>query len=285
LFAPEDFGAYWQGTEAELAGLDPAPELTVIPMRSTFAYTYYECRLTSLGRWRTCGYFSKPNGSGPHPAVVFAPPYGSVAYPPPSWAREKYVTFTVRSRGMRGSDSPSAGFFPGFMTTGVEDRQRFIYRGVLCDLLRGFDYVAGRVDVDRARIAIVGKDGVSSNLALAAGALRPFVAGLALTIPDWVNLSESLPAAMTYPLAEFHHYFRAYPERREAALETMRYYDALSFAPHVCARVLLQKAPASELAAASLTASRGVEIFHDSGNPNFVHTQRQITWVAEVLEA
>lgn len=278
--APADLAAYWDETEAELAALPAAPTVEWVPMRSTATYDYFELYLTSLGAQRVFGWLSRPKGPGHFPAVLFAPRYGSVVNPPPSWARERYVTLSICARGQRHSDSPQPGMFPGYMTTGCDDPQRFIYRGVVCDLLRAVDHVAGMIEVDRTRIALHSADPIAANLALIAAARRPFLNCLALNTPAWVDLAAVLPQTQAYPVAELHHYFRAYPERRAAALRTFAYYDALAHAPAVRAAVLLKQNPAPRTLAAALAGARLVDL-HDA--IDYLHGRYQTAWMEAQL--
>lgn len=274
--APADLAAYWEQTLAELATLEPAPEVEWIPMRSTATYDYYGLRLTSLGRYRIFGYLSRPKGPGHFPAVVFAPRYGSVNNPPPAWARERFVTLSICARGQRLSDSPWSGMFPGYMTTDCHDRRRFVYRGVVCDLLRALDYVAAMIEVDRARVAIHSPDPIGGNLAVIAASLRPVVGALALSTIAWNNLAAALPSIRAYPVAELHHYLRAVPERRSEVLHTFSYYDAVAHAPAVRAAVLLKKTPDNEAIAHRFSQARTL-LLNDASD--FLHGRYQTEWL------
>ncbi|HEV2106622.1 MAG TPA: acetylxylan esterase, partial [Thermomicrobiales bacterium] len=119
---PDDFDAYWERLDEELARYPAAPETTAIPLRSTAFATTYEVRLTSVGPYRIFGWLSVPHGDGPFPGLLHTPRYGSVITPPHYDERERYVVFSVVHRGQRRADQPFAAAYPGLLTLGIEDR-------------------------------------------------------------------------------------------------------------------------------------------------------------------
>ena len=82
MIVPDDFAAYWDAIDAELAGIDPAPALAETPLRSTEFSTSYDLKLTSIGPYRIFGFLSVPKGNGPFPGLLLSPRYGSVNNPP-----------------------------------------------------------------------------------------------------------------------------------------------------------------------------------------------------------
>jgi cephalosporin-C deacetylase len=110
---------YWPQALAELSRCPARPEIEPLPLRSTPFATLYGVRLTSLGPYRLFGYLSIPKGTGPFPAIYYAPKYQSVLEIIPQGTanlqRSRYVTFSLAGRGQRNADSPHAAMFPGLL--------------------------------------------------------------------------------------------------------------------------------------------------------------------------
>ncbi len=235
---PDGFDGYWQAVRDELAQVPAAPEVEEIPLRSTDFATAYGVRLTSIGPYRIFAYLSVPRGVGPFPAKCFLPRYGSVVDFVPQGSsngqRREYVTFSVCARGQRRADQPYAASFPGMLTDGITDPASCVYRGIVADCCRGLEYLAGRPEVDAARVAAVGTD-----LSLIAAAFSPQVTHLVST-PTLLFRTAGLARRTTaYPLEEINDYLRLHPSRQEQVENTLSYFDLRWFAPRVHAETLL----------------------------------------------
>jgi len=231
---PDDFDAFWDEIETDLAAVPANPEETELPLYSTEFSTTYSVRLTSIGPYRISAFVSIPKGDGPFPALFMAPGYASVVTPPPYQDRQRYVVMSLRYRGTRGSDWPYAGKFPGMLTDGIADARTWIMRGVFADAIRGFEYLAARPEVDPERIAINGTD---SGLIVAAR--RPQVKAMAVSGAFWYRMQEMVQATEAYPFEEINDYVRTYPDERDAVMRTLSYFDPRHQAERVTARVLL----------------------------------------------
>ena len=235
---PADFDSYWQTTLDELAGFPAAPEVTEIPLRSTDFATAYGVRLTSIGPYRIFGYLSIPRGDGPFPAKYFLPRYGSVTDLVPQGAangqREQYVTFSICVRGQRLADQPYAASFPGLLTDGIAHAASYVHRGIVADCCRGLEYLAGRPEVDGARVATIGTD-----LALTTAALCPQVTHVVCAPTLFYAAVDLASRTGAYPLEEINDYLRLHPARRDQVVDTLSHFDLRWFAPQVGATTLV----------------------------------------------
>ena len=235
---PADFDSYWQATLDELARFPAAPEVTEIPLRSTDFATAYGVRLTSIGPYRIFGYLSIPHGGGPFPAKYFLPRYGSVTDLVPQGSangqREQYVTFSICVRGQRLADQPYAASFPGLLTDGIADATGYVYRGIVADCCRGLEYLAGRPEVDGARVATIGTD-----LALTTAALCPQVTHVVCAPTLCYAAADLASRTGAYPLEEINDYLRLHPSRRAQVVDTLSHFDLRWFAPRVEATTLV----------------------------------------------
>src|SRR5437867_5379250 len=151
---------YWQQALAELARCPARPEIEPLPLRSTAFATLYGVRLSSAGPYRLFGYLSIPKGTGPFPAIYYAPKYQSVLEIIPQGTanlqRSRYVTFSLAGRGQRNADSPYAAMFPGLLTDGIDSAPSYPFRGVVADAVRGLEFLLTRRAVDAAHVIVAG---------------------------------------------------------------------------------------------------------------------------------
>src|SRR5262245_7054306 len=169
---PADFDQFWQRTLNDLAEFSTQPELELLPLRTTDFATLYGVRLTSLGPYRLFGYLSLPTGTGPFPAIYYAPRYQSVLEIIPQGTanlqRRAYITFSLAARGQRNADTPYAAMFPGLLTEGIDNAASYIFRGIAADTVRGLEFLLTRPELDASRVVLVGND-----LALMTAGLHP----------------------------------------------------------------------------------------------------------------
>jgi cephalosporin-C deacetylase len=284
---PEDFDQYWQRTLDALAGHPARPEIDAIPLRSTAFATLYGVRLTSLGPYRVFGYLSIPAGTGPFPAIYYAPKYQSVLEIIPQGTanlqRSRYVTFALAGRGQRNADSPYAAMFPGLLTDGIDDASTYVFRGVVADSVRGLQFLLTRREVDPARVAVAGND-----VALITAALQPGATHVVTTPALFHDTAALAPRTRAYPLEEVNDYLRAYPDRASAVGRTLGYYDLASFASRLRATTLVLAGPpgaAPDAAALEplVTALGGRATVHGSEQSSYKDGLYAERWMAAEL--
>src|ERR687885_1090393 len=116
---PADFDAYWAAVAAELDRTEVAPEIELIPLRSSAEVRLYALRFTSIGPYRLFAYYAMPapdadgRTPGRPPGVeVRLPGYASVVGVPAGgldrrWTSPRAV-LALCYRGQRLSDRPDA---------------------------------------------------------------------------------------------------------------------------------------------------------------------------------
>lgn len=256
---PAAIATYWDAVDRELADCTAAPYLVPSARRSTPFADAYDLRLTSIGPYRIFAYYSVPHGDGPFPVLYHTPRYGSVNNPPGWEERERFIILTLMHRGQRLADQPFAAEYPGLLTLGIDDPSTYIYRDIVADCLRGFEFLLSRPEVDPNRIGVVGDD-----LALLVAARRPEVAALHLSGLMFYRALEARPYITDYPREEFNDYLRTYPERADAVAQTLAYFDGRNHAARVKAASIVsvdEESPVDSAAwLAPLTATLGGEV-------------------------
>ena len=231
---PDDLNAWWDAIDDELAAVPANPEFTLEPLQTNEHATTYTVRMTSIGNYPIAGWFSVPKGEGPFPALVTAPAYASVVVPAHYDQRKRYVTMTMKTRGQRGADKPYAAAFPGHLTNGIAAPEKYIFRGVMADMLRAFEVLRDHPSVDADRIGITGTDA-----GLLLNARRPGARAVQVTAPFWYRLFENATGTEAYPFEEINDYLRTWPGDRDAVARTLAYLDPQHQAHRVAASVHL----------------------------------------------
>ena len=232
---PADFDSYWARVAAELDRTEVAPEIELIPLRSSAEVRIYALHFTSIGPYRLFAYYALPaaNTEGKPPGVdVRLPGYASVVGVPAGgldrrWSGSRAV-LALCHRGQRLSDRPYAAAFPGLLTDRIESPDTYVWRSIVADACRAVDAALSRPidEIDRTDVVVTGND-----LALFVAMLRGKRLASVRAAPALFNrLPETLPATHDYPLEEFNDYLRAYPGRAEAVARTLAYFDPLAAA-------------------------------------------------------
>jgi cephalosporin-C deacetylase len=235
---PSGFEAYWGRLDEELACLPGQPLLEPRPRHSSEHFTVYAARLTSCGPYRIFGFFSVPQGVGPFPALLEIPRYGSVNNLPHWNDRCRYVILTLMHRGQRFADEPYSAAYPGLLTDRIEDPDKFVYRGIVADCLRGAELLLGRPEVDAGRAAIRGND-----LALLVASRRPGFRAVHVEATFLYRALEARHLTDEYPLEELNDYLRVAPSAEEAVAATLALFDPLHHGPAVSATTAVGVGP------------------------------------------
>ena len=230
---PDDFGSFWDGVLSELRGLPLEPELSLVSLRSTPEVNVYEAHYRSLGGVRIAGWYCTPaQGTGPFPALIEFPGYKSEPGFPKHWAQQGVAVLSVAVRGKRRSHEQFNPGYPGLLTSGIESRDTYSYRGVVSDCVRGVDFLLTRPEVDKERIFAHGVS-QGGGLTLITTALHPEIKGGASGCPFLCSFPDSMRLARTYPYNELNCYLRAYPDREEQVITTLQYFDAVNFTDRI----------------------------------------------------
>ncbi len=180
-----DFRKFWENTRRELDEVPPAFKLIHQAKLSKGKLDVYEVEMRSLGSVRVSGWYEVPKTPGPHPAILRVPGYGQNMRPIARFNDMALLSFNVRGHG--NSKEDIAGKPQDYWIRGLDDKDRYYYRGAYMDCIRAMDFLSSRKEVDPKRIAIIGGS-QGGGLSLATAAMDKRVGLCAPSIPfltDW----------------------------------------------------------------------------------------------------
>ena len=291
---PEDFDEFWSQTLAELAELPLKATATLDPLRSNDDVNVYHATYRSLDGLEIFGWYSVPATSeGPFPAILVLPGYKSEPALRRDWGRKGVAVLSVAVRGKLPSSARFNPGYPGLLTHGVEKRDTYGYKGVISDCSRGVDFLLSRPEIDSGRIYACGSS-QGGGLTLITTGLRPEIKGGVSGYPFLCCFPESMKMLRSYPYDELSCYVRAYPDLESQMLETLRYFDAVNFAPRIKCPMVVGIAledevcpPETSYAAYDrLGGDRELWLFPKSGHGNAHDYPRQETeWLEQRIVA
>jgi cephalosporin-C deacetylase len=292
-----DFDGFWRETLDEAATLSLDPTFTRIdyPVR---AAEVYDVRYTGWGGARIGGWYLKPSGPGPYPAVTIYHGYsGSRGFPHVHlpWVVAGYAVLAVDVRGQSGvspdTSTYTSGHMFGWMTQGILDPCEYYYRGVYVDCVRALDALAARPEVDMKRVAVHGiSQGGGLTLAVAGLDHRPACA--MPDVPYLCHFRRAVDVAEAGPFLEIANYVRQNTDSAEQVFRTVTYFDAMNLAPQIQCPTLMSVAlvdkvcpPSTDFAAFNhLTCIKEVRTYpyweHADIPAHFVH---KLEWAEKYL--
>ena len=233
LQKPADFDEFWADVLDRAAQVPLGPQTALDPLRTSDDVEVYQAFYNSIDGVRIAAWYCLPkHATGPLPAMLWVPGYMTDPPIPNEWARRGYAVLSVAPRGKvrsRGQFNPG---YPGLLTYGIVDRNAYSYRGFYVDAWRGVDYLLSREEVDPSRLGVAGSS-QGGGLTITTSAMRPEIKAAAAGAPYLCGFVDAIELTHTYPYQEINDYLRAHPESREQVVETLAYFDGISFADRI----------------------------------------------------
>jgi cephalosporin-C deacetylase-like acetyl esterase len=236
LTRPADFNRYWQQARQELAAVTPQFKVIPKPELSTGNKNIYLVEMRSLGNALVRGWYSVPKTTGKYPALLKVQGYSSELGPDQN--TPDFAVFSLNIRGHGNSKDNVNPGFPGYLLSGIEDKDQYIYRGAYMDCVRAVDFLTSRSEVDVKRIAVEGGS-QGGALSFAAAALDKRIALCAPDIPFLSDFRTYFKVG-NWPGSEFKQYMQQHPEKKwENVYTVLDYIDIKNLAPMIKVPLLM----------------------------------------------
>jgi len=192
--------------------------------------------MKSLGGVRVHGWYAHPRAKTRLPAMLHVQGYGTVMEPS-DLGNEGFAQFFLNIRGHGNSRDDVKPGFPGYLQTGLENKDTYIYRGAYMDCLRAVDFLCSRPEVDTARVGVIGSS-QGGALSVATAALDPRIK---LCLPDVPFLSDFRLyfQVARWPANEFNDYMALPGHSWEQVYSVLDYIDIMNLAPMIKCPVLM----------------------------------------------
>jgi cephalosporin-C deacetylase len=247
---PADFDDYWDRSLAELAQVDPDPELVKADFQTSFA-DCYDLYYTGLGGARIHAKLLRPKRiEEPQPAVLMFHGYSGNAgdwLDKLGYVAQGYTVAAMDCRGQGGLSEDRGGVvgwtLRGHIVRGLSDEpDKLLYRYIYLDTTQLARVVMEMDGVDPQRIGATGAS-QGGGLTLAAVALEPRIKLAAPVYPflcDYRRVWQKELAKNAY--LELDEYFRRFDplhEHEDEIFTKLGYIDVQFLAPRIRAEVMM----------------------------------------------
>ncbi len=222
---------FWEGTRAILNETPVGAELAPCEELSGREYETWNVTLRSYGGQRLRGFYTVPRHDPPvgkFPAMLAVPGYGGAKEIPYHVVMHGFAVLTLFPRA-QGESIPEWDLPHGTkLTYNVTDRESYYYRAAYMDCVRGVDFLCERAEVDADRIGMWSRS-QGGGFTLTTAALDHRLAAAVAEEPFMCNYPVAIDIE-TRPYHELSNYVQDHPEQRQAMLDTLHYFDALTLA-------------------------------------------------------
>lgn len=181
---PKDIKQFWAQALQEVEDLPKDYKLKAGPRHRWPSMQVYDVTLAGPGGVTLHGWLTVPKNAGTYPAILELPPYGNSMKP--DLQTRDMIVFRLDVRGHGRSRKEVNPGFPGFLTTGIEDKQTYIYRGVVQDCMAALAFLQQHEKVNRSRIGVMGVS-QGGGLASMVACLDSTVKAMAVSVPFMCN--------------------------------------------------------------------------------------------------
>jgi cephalosporin-C deacetylase len=238
LSKPADFDAFWAEARKELSQVKPDYKVTLQKELSDVNRKVYLVEMRSYGNLLIRGWLVVPKESYKQPVHYRLPGY--VVGLNPNFDTNHFITFNLNVRGNGNSQDVINLGTDDYATTGVENKDASIYKGVYMDCLRGAEFLFSHPELglDTSKIYVEGSS-QGGTLAVITAAMDKRFKLLAMQVPLYSNFRLDKEIGLKYDMPEFPikfftRYLDSHPNSSwEKIFSVMDYFDPQNFAPMI----------------------------------------------------
>lgn len=274
--APADFDQFWQKTKDELAKVKPNYKVTFMPKMSTKTCNVYLVQMQSLDNITIRGWLTEPVSKDPKKkfSVVLALPGYQIDLSPIMTIADPDLAFlALNVRGQGNSREFINTRHDEFVIHHIEDKNKYVMRGVIMDCVRAMDFLNTRSEINHDNIFVKGGS-MGGFLAIATAALDKRAAICSAQSPVFADI-RTLVKRVNFPIKSIQIYLRTQPGLTlNQILDNLDYFDVKNFAPKVKCHFIMSVGlldtyvpPTNDFAVFnSMTAKKKIMVFKDLGH-------------------
>jgi len=244
LHKPADFDAFWLQSRELLEKVAPRYRVLERKDLSTDEKKVYSVEMHSYDNLVIRGWLVIPTDGKKFPVHYRVPGY--VVSLKPNMDNDDFIAFDLNVRGNGNSTDVINIGTDNYCLVNVENKDKYIYRGVYMDCIRGLDFLCSHsnLGIDTTKIFVEGGS-QGGALALITAALDKRVKVLTMQVPLYADIHDDLLVSSSYnrqvfPFKVFRKYQSMHPGFKwENFFSTFDYYDPQNFAPMVKCPVLM----------------------------------------------
>jgi cephalosporin-C deacetylase-like acetyl esterase len=272
---PADFDAFWQKAKYELAQVNPQFKVTPTPKMNTDNRKVYAIEMKSLDNMTIRGWMTVPISKNKKQkfSVLLGLPGYQVNLLPIVGMDEDLAIITLNVRGQGNSRGPINTRRDEFIFYHIEDKDKYVMRGVIMDCLRGVDFICSRPELKHDNILVSGGS-MGGYLAMATASLDKRVNLCSTQNPILCDVN-NLDGEVTWPLNDIKKYIKTQPGLTlQKVLDNMNYYDGKNFALNITCPLIMgiglldpYAPPANEYATYNdIPGKKRIMVFKDLGH-------------------
>jgi len=238
---PADFDKFWQDTKAQLAKVKPNFKVTEKPELEKDKRKVFLIEMKSYGNKTIYLWLTEPEHHQKYqhfPVLIMLPGYQATNIP--LMGRDDDMAFVgldPRGQGLSKKDLDMRR--EDYIVAGLEDKDKYIMRGIIMDCIRAVDFVFSRPELSHDRIAVTGGS-MGGYLSIATAALDKRVTICAPQNPFLSDIYNMDRGAVEWPI----NYMRKYASVAAdltftKVLDNLQYYDTKNFATTITCPVVM----------------------------------------------
>ncbi|MGZ3755372.1 MAG: acetylxylan esterase [Mucilaginibacter sp.] len=272
---PADFDLFWQNSKTELAATAPDFKVTPAPDKDTENCNVYLIEMNSLDNVRIRGWMTVPKKQNKRKkfAVVLALPGYQVDLCPITGEDPDVAFITLNTRGQGNSRDQINTRHDEFIVRHIEDKDKYVMRGVIMDCIRCVDFICSRPELNHEQIFVKGGS-MGAYLALATASLDNRISLCSAQSPILCDV-RNLQGRVEFPIKNINRYLETQPGLSwNKILDNLDYFDGKTFAQNIHCKVIMSiglvdnyAPPSNEYAAFNnINAPKRILVFKDLGH-------------------
>lgn len=272
---PADFDQFWQNAKDELAKVKPEFKIKEYSDSTKDNRRVFGFEMKSLDNLTIRGWLTIPKTTNKNKkfAVLLGLPGYQVGLPPMFGSDEDLAIITLNVRGQGNSNDVIHRPRDEFIFYKLDDKNKYVMRGVIMDCVRAVDFICSRPDLRHDNIEVSGGS-MGGFLAIATASLDKRVALCSAQNPILTDI-HSLVGVVDWPIIDIKKYVRSQPDLTlDKVLNNLEYFDTKNFATNLTCPTLLGiglldplAPPAAEYAAYNnIPGKKHIIIFRDLGH-------------------